>query len=415
MVPNVSSYLLRHATILGRSACVDIKVVDGSIASIKPSEKWVDGSGRGIDEGVPVVDLCGRFVLPPLVETHFHLDSVYSISETGPNESGTLLEGIALWKNYKQRLSADQIYRRAEAFCWNALGKGTQFIRSHVDVAGNHRAGVEALLALKETWQDRIQIELVAFPQDGFLRDSQAEKNLLWALDQGIDLIGGIPHHEVDAAAGAASIARIFAIAAERGIRVDLHCDETDDAGARNAEEAVKNAVGYEMGPRLTLSHLTALGSASAEYLDRFIPMLADSGASVVANPLINITLQGRADAYPKRRGMAPVKEFIAAGVPTAFGHDCVQDPWYAIGTGDLLDAAFMGLHVAQMTGPDELETAVRCVTDYAARVFGVPEKAYGLTPGRPASFVILEATNLPEVFSSGRKRVAVVRRGKPV
>src|SRR5215468_11127531 len=253
-----------------------------------------------------------------------------------------------------------------------AVAQGLLAIRSHVDVCDDRLLAVEALLEVKRRVAPYLDLQLVAFPQDGLYRSPNAEKNLLRALDLGVDIVGGIPHFERTMADGAASVKRLCEIAAERGLLVDMHCDESDDPHSRHIETLAAETKRLGLHNRVAGSHLTSMHSMDNYYVSKLLPLIAEAGVAAIANPLINITLQGRHDTYPKRRGMTRIPELMAAGVNVAFGHDCVMDPWYGMGSGDMLEVAHMGLHVAQMTSQDGIRRCFDAVTSNAAKVFGL-------------------------------------------
>ncbi|MEM6278719.1 MAG: cytosine deaminase, partial [Verrucomicrobiota bacterium] len=345
--------ILRQARLMRESEEQDLGIRDGKIVTISPSLEAP--SARTIS--------CeGNLLLPPFVDSHFHLDTVLSLEEIGENKSGTLFEGIQLWKEHKRTLTAERIYERADAYCRMAVAKGLLFIRSHVDVSHPDLPGVEALVALKKAWKGIVDIELVAFPQDGYLRNPQAPQLLKKALDQGVDVVGGIPHFERTQNDGEESVRQLCQLAADRGIPIDLHCDETDDSSSRHVAVLAKHVVEMGLQGRATASHTTSLHSVDDAFFEKLAPLLTEAEISVVANPLINITLQGRLDHYPKRRGITRIPELLQAGVNVAAGLDCVLDPWYALGTGDLLEAAHMVYHASQMTGAEDLRTLLDLV-----------------------------------------------------
>src|SRR5438128_849598 len=297
------------------------------------------------------IDARGCLAAPPFADAHFHMDSTLTYGRPRVNRSGTLLEGIELWGELKPSLSHDEIRARALELCRWAVARGTLAIRSHVDVCDPSLRAVKALLEVRGLVKGEIDLQLVAFPQDGFLRSPVGETGLTAALDLAVDVVGGIPHFERTMADGAASVERLCRIAADRGLLVDMHCDETDDPLSRNVEVLAREAIRHGLQGRVVGSHLTAMHSMDNYYVSKLIPLMHEAAMTAVANPLINITLQGRHDSYPKRRGMTRVKELLAAGVNVACGHDCVMDPWYPLGSHDMLDVAHMGLHVGRMTG----------------------------------------------------------------
>ena len=398
----------------GRSG-IDIAVSDGRIVEIAPGIAARGGqAGQTIAAG-------GRLVSPPFVDAHFHMDATLSYGLPRVNRSGTLLEGIALWGELKPHLTQDALIERALEYCDWAVAKGLLAIRSHVDVCDPRLLAVEALLEVKRRVRPYLDLQLVAFPQDGILRYDPARDQpgcrdsafdlLKKALDLGVDVVGGIPHFERTMQAGAESVRLLAEEAARRGLRVDMHCDETDDPMSRHIETLASEAHRLGLAGRVNGSHVTSMHSMDNYYVSKLIPLIRDSGVSIVANPLINITIQGRHDTYPKRRGMTRVPELLAAGVDVAFGHDCVMDPWYSLGSADMLEVAQMGLHVAQMTGSDAMRQCFDAVTKTPARILGLD--GYGLEPGCHADLVLLQARDPIEAIRLRAARLTVIRKGK--
>ena len=399
--------VVRNATLPDGRAGMDIVVAAGRIAALAPHGELA--SVRGAVE----LDAAGQLVTPPFVDAHFHMDSTLSYGLPRVNRSGTLLEGIALWGELKPLLTGDAIVERALAYCDWAVGKGLLAIRSHVDVCDPRLTAVDALLAVRERVKPYLDLQLVAFPQDGVLRSAGALDTLRRALDKGVEVVGGIPHFERTMADGAESVRILCELAAKRGLRVDMHCDETDDPMSRHIETLAFHAQRLGLQGRVCGSHLTSMHSMDNYYVSKLIPLIAEAGVSAVANPLINITIQGRHDTYPKRRGMTRVPELLAAGVAVAFGHDCVMDPWYPLGSADMLEVAQMGLHVAQMTGQDAMRACFAAVTTVPATILGLD--GYGLEPGCHADFVLLQARDPVEAIRLRAARLAVVRRGRVI
>jgi cytosine deaminase len=353
----------------------------------------------------------GQLLTAPFVDAHFHMDATLSYGLPRVNRSGTLLEGIALWGELKPLLTFDALVDRAMAYCDWAVAKGLLAIRSHVDVCDDRLLAVQALLEVKRKVAPYLDLQLVAFPQDGVLRSASALANLKRALDLGVDVVGGIPHFERTMNDGAASVKLLCELAAQRGLRVDMHCDESDDPLSRHIETLAFEAQRLGLQGRVTGSHLTSMHSMDNYYVSKLMPLMVEAGVAAVANPLINITLQGRHDTYPKRRGMTRVPELLAAGVPVAFGHDCVMDPWYSLGSGDMLEVAHMGLHVAQMTGQDAMRQCFDAVTATPAQILGLD--GYGIAPGCHADMVLLQARDAVEALRLRATRLKVWRRGR--
>ena len=355
----------------------------------------------------------GQLLSPPFVDAHFHMDASLSHGLPRINQSGTLLEGIALWGELKPQLTQDALVERALQYGDWAVAKGLLAIRTHVDVCDDRLLAVEALLHVKQRVAPYLDLQLVAFPQDGLLRSPTALVNLKRALDMGVDVVGGIPHFERTMAEGAESVRLLCELAAARGLPVDMHCDETDDPLSRHIETLAFHTHRLGLHGRVTGSHLTSMHSMDNYYVSKLLPLMHEAQVHAVANPLINITLQGRHDTYPKRRGMTRVPELMAAGIKVAFGHDCVMDPWYSLGSADMLEVAHMGLHVAQMTSPAQMGACYQAVTVNAAAVMGLA--GYGIQVGRPADCVLLQARDPVEAIRLRANRLLVLRRGQVI
>ncbi len=387
---------------------------DGSIADIGISGDRITaiGSLDGIEAGT-VIDATGDLVSPPFVDPHFHMDATLSYGTPRINASGTLLEGIGLWGELKQTATVDDMVTRALSYCDWAVSMGLLAIRSHVDTCDDSLKGVEAMLHVRETVRPYLDLQLVAFPQDGLLRDPTAHTNTLRALDMGVDVVGGIPHFERTMADGAESVRILCEIAAERGLPVDMHCDETDDPHSRHIESLAFETQRLGLQGRVAGSHLTSMHSMDNYYVSKLIPLIAESEISAIPNPLINIMLQGRHDTFPKRRGLTRVKEMQAAGIRVGWGQDCVRDPWYSLGTADMLDVAFMGLHVAQMSSPEEMRRCFDMVTVENAAILELVD--YGLHEGAMASLVVLDAQDPIEAVRLRPDRLVVISKGNLV
>ena len=396
--------LIQNATLPDGRTDISIAVQDGRIVEVTQALQAAAHE---------TVDAAGLLVSPPFVDAHFHMDSTLSYGQPRVNESGTLLEGIALWGELKPHLTHDAIVARALAYCDWAVARGLLAIRSHVDTSHPSLLPVQALLDVKKRVAPYLDLQLVAFPQDGVLRAPGGLANLTRALDLGVEVVGGIPHFERTYDQGTESVRLLCELAAERGKRVDMHCDESDDPHSRHVETLASETHRLGLHGRVTGSHLTSMHSMDNYYVSKLIALMAEAQLGVVANPLINITLQGRHDTYPKRRGMTRVPELMAAGLTVAFGHDCVLDPWYSGGSADMLEAAHMGLHVGQMTSQAAMRQCFDAVTVNPARLLGL--EGYGIAPGCHADFVLLHAQNPAEAVRLRATRLAVYRRGKKV
>lgn len=380
----------------------DIAIRGDRIAAVEP---------RIEAEAHRVIDATGDLVSPPFVDPHFHMDATLSYGLPRVNASGTLLEGISLWGELREIATVDEMVERAVTFCDWAASMGLLAIRTHVDTTPAHLRGVEAMVEVRRRVAPYIDLQLVAFPQDGLYRARNGREHLVRALDMGCDVVGGIPHFERTMEDGRESLKDLCRLAAERGLMVDIHCDETDDPLSRHVETLAAEVLRHGLGARAAGSHLTSMHSMDNYYVSKLLPLMAESGMTAIANPLINITLQGRHDTYPKRRGLTRVKEMQAQGITVGWGQDCVLDPWYSLGTADMLDVAFMGLHVAQMTHPEEMRRCFDMVTVETAKIMGL--EGYGLAAGCVASLVVLDAGDPVEALRLRPDRLAVVAKGK--
>ncbi|HXV30192.1 MAG TPA: amidohydrolase family protein [Sinorhizobium sp.] len=357
------------------------------------------------------IDAAGRLVSPPFADPHFHMDATLSLGLPRMNRSGTLLEGIALWGELRPTLTREALVERALSYCDLAVSQGLLYIRSHVDTTDPRLVTVEALLEVREKVAPYIDLQLVAFPQDGYYRSPGAVDALNRALDMGVDIVGGIPHFERTMSDGAASVEALCRIAADRGLPVDMHCDESDDPMSRHIETLARETIRFGLKGRVAGSHLTSMHSMDNYYVSKLIPLMAEAEINVIPNPLINIMLQGRHDTYPKRRGLTRVRELMEAGLNVSFGHDCVMDPWYSMGSADMLEVGHMAIHVAQMAGIEDRKKIFDALTVNSARTMGLA--GYGLDKGCNADLVILQARDTLEALRLKPNRLAVIRRGK--
>ena len=399
----MTDLLVKNCLLSQKKTPQDILIKGGVIKDIAP---------KITIDNIPSIDADFHFVTPPFVDSHFHMDATLSYGLPRVNKSGTLLEGIKLWGELKPNLTADAIKERALKFCKWAIARGTLAIRSHVDVSGQNLVGVEALLDVREEMKDFIDIQLVAFPQDGLFR-ANCLNNLKAALDMGVDVVGGIPHFERTMEEGHESIRILCEIAEKRGLLTDLHCDETDDPMSRHVEILARETTRLGLKGRVAGSHLTSMHSLDNYYFTKLISLLVEADLNIIANPLINITIQGRQDNYPKRRGLTRIPEQLNAGLKVAFGHDCVMDPWYPLGSHDMLEVAHMALHCCHMTGIDEMISCFNSVTADAASILHLDN--YGINNGSNGDLVVLQCKDPIEALRLKPARLFVVRHGKVI
>ncbi len=396
--------LVKNATLPDGRSGIDIGCNKGEIVALE----------NGISaEAKVTIDANGWLVAPPFVDPHFHMDATLSLGNPRMNVSGTLLEGIALWGELKKLQSIEDIVERALKYCDLATSMGIGAIRSHVDTCDDELKGVQALLEVREQVKDYIDLQLVAFPQDGVLRDPTALENTIRALDMGVDIVGGIPHFERTMQQGADSVKLLCELAAERGLMVDMHCDESDDPLSRHIETLAYETKRLGLQGRVAGSHLTSMHSMDNYYVSKLIPLIVEAEVHAIPNPLINIMLQGRHDTYPKRRGQTRVRELRDAGIMVGFGSDCVMDPWYSLGRADMLDVAVMGLHVGQLSSREDMAWCFQAVTENSAKIMGLD--GYGIAVGCNANFNILQAQNSIEAVRLRAHRINIIRQGRVI
>jgi cytosine deaminase len=398
--------LLRRGRLLQPHApieTVDIAIDAGKIVAIAPH---IDAIAQ------LELDLKHKLVSPPFVESHVHLDSALTAGQPRWNQSGTLFEGIEIWRERKQDLSVEDVKQRAIETLKQQAMQGVLYVRSHADVSEANLVALQALLEVREDVKDWMTLQVVAFPQDGIYGGPQNEALIEEALKLGVDVVGGIPHYELTREDGVKSVHRIFELAQQYDRLIDIHCDEIDDDNSRFLEVVAACAIRSQMGSRVTASHTTAFGSYNNAYAYKLLGFLRRTQINFVVNPLINITLQGRTDTYPKRRGLTRVKELWQQGMNVSLGHDCVQDCWYSLGTGNMLDVAFMLVHVAQMTGMAEIDACYDMTTWHGATTLNVQDQ-YGIEVGKPANLIVLDANDRYDAIRRRATVRYVISRGQ--
>src|SRR5712692_9612942 len=398
--------IIRHAHLHRRDGLVDIAVKDGRFARIA-DELSSESATREIDAA-------GRLVSPPLIDAHVHLDAVLTVGQPRYNSSGTLLEGIQIWSARKPSLTREYVKSRVlEEIRWE-VAQGTLHIRSHVDVCDPALTALRALVEVREEVHDICDLQLVAFPQDGIMSFPNGRELMRKAMELGCDLVGGIPHYEWTRDMGVEDVHFGFDLAKEFNRDIDCHCDETDDPLSRFTEVMAADTIEQGWQGRVTASHCTAMHSYDNAYAFKLIRLLARAQMNVVANPFDNVVLQGRFDTYPKRRGIARVKELLAAGVNVALGHDSIMDPWFPLGKGDMLAAAQLALFLCHMSGYEEINDVLDLITINAAKALRIQDN-YGIAEGKSADFLILDAPSAFEALRLIPARLHVFKQGREV
>ncbi|MGU3811891.1 cytosine deaminase [Vibrio diabolicus] len=403
----MTTLLIKNVTLKGQEGLQQILIEDGQFKRIESNDVELNHNGDTIDAE-------GGMAVAPFCEPHIHLDTTQTAGEPSWNISGTLFEGIERWAERKEMLSIEDVKTRAKQTLKWQIANGVQHVRTHVDVSDPTLIALKAMVEVREEMKEWVDIQIVAFPQEGILSYPNGKELLEEAVKLGADVIGAIPHFEFTREYGIESLHYVFELAQKYDRLIDVHCDEIDDEQSRFVETLAALAHKFDMGNKVTASHTTAMGSYNGAYASRLFRLLRMSGINLVANPLVNIHLQGRFDDYPKRRGVTRVKEMLNANINVCFGHDDVFDPWYPLGTANMLQVLHMGLHVCQVMGYDQINNSLDLISTNSARTLNIQDK-HGIETGKPGSLLILPAEN---VFDAVRRQVPVrysVRHGKVI
>lgn len=393
-----------NAKIRGRDGLQEILVEDGVFQEISPR---IDVSG------CPVIDLQGKLTLPPYVDPHIHLDYVFTARKQGAkNGTGTLFEGIQRWGETKSDLTVDEVKGRALRAVRKELSHGVQYIRTHADVTDPELTSLKAMLELKEELKDLVTIQIVSFPQEGMYAYRGGDELVEEGLKMGADCVGGIPHYELAREFGEKSVHRVVELAVKYDRMIDIHCDETDDVQSRFLELLTALSIMEGIGEKTTASHTCSFGSADNSYAFKLMKNLKKAGLNMISCPTENIYLQGRQDTYPKRRGITRVKELYENGINVCFAQDSIQDPWYPLGNGNLMNVLDNGIHIAQMMSFEELDNVLNLITVNGARTMNITD-SYGIEAGKPANFIVLNAKSEFEAVAERADVSASVRNGE--
>ncbi|MGX9929878.1 cytosine deaminase [Virgibacillus salarius] len=395
--------IIKNASLRGKAGKWDITIKDKIITSVTPANTKRNGTDA--------IDVKGSLVLPPFIEPHIHLDTTLTAGEPAWNQSGTLFEGIQRWSERKASLTKKDVKTRAKkALTWQ-IAQGIQHVRTHVDVTDPKLIALQALLEVKEEMAPYVDLQLVAFPQEGILSYPNGKELVEEALKLGADVVGGIPHFEFTREYGVDSMKIAFDLAERYDRLVDIHCDEIDDEQSRFVEVVATEAYERGLGSRVTASHTTAMGSYNDAYAYKLFRLLRLSNINFISNPLVNIHLQGRFDSYPKRRGLTRVKELLEAERNVCFGHDDIFDPWYPLGTGNMLQVLHMGIHASQLMGYEQIINAIDLITTNSAKTMNI-EEHYGIEAGKPANIIVLDAEDEYEAIRKQAYVLYSVRNG---
>ncbi|MDO4548127.1 MAG: cytosine deaminase [Clostridia bacterium] len=396
--------LIKNLYIENSEHTSDIRVTDGKIEKIGEDLIPLDGE--------QVCDYAGKLALAPFIESHIHLDTCLTAGEPVWNMSGTLFEGIECWAKRKDMLTRQDVRSRVSRALRRMAGKGVQYVRTHVDVTDPDLTAMRELIELREEYKDVMTIQIVAFPQEGILSFPNGKALLEASVKMGADAVGAIPHFEFTREYSVESLNYACELAVKYDLLVDVHCDEIDDEASRGLETLAARALETGLKNRVTASHTTAMHSYNNAYVARLMRLIKMSGINFVSNPLVNTHLQGRMDTYPKRRGVTRVKELTQAGVNVSFGHDDMFDPWYPLGAGGMRDVVFMGLHVCQMMGYEDIINSYRFICQNAAKTLNLGD-GYGIREGNDANFIVLDAKNWYDCLNNDAVVLGSYRKGK--
>lgn len=393
-----------NAVIYGNENATEILVDNGVFKAI----------GKDLGPADEVIDLNGKMVCAPYVDPHLHLDYVYTLSELGQDGAGTgtLFEAIEMWPKFKETLTIESVKRLAMKGVIDEVSQGVQHIRTHIDVTDPTFTGLKAMLELKEELKDKVDIQIVAFPQQGMYTYKGGRELVEEALKMGADVVGGIPHYEPAREFGEKSIHEIVKLALKYEKLIDVHCDETDDPMSRFVELLNALVLMEDYGSKTTASHTCSFGSADNSYAFRMLDLFKKSKMNFISCPTENVYLQGRQDSYPKRRGITRVKEFMDYGINVAFAQDSINDPWYPMGNGNMMNVLDNGIHVAQIMSPEDIKKDLDLITCNGARCLNMQDQ-YGLEAGKDANFIVLNGDSPFDVIRNRAGVLASVRKGE--
>jgi cytosine deaminase len=414
MYKKESDVIIKNAKLRDTETLRDIHIAEGKIQKIVPSEREIPGPA-GETSGTDIIDAAGNLVIPPLVDPHVHLDAVLSAGNlSSPNVSGTLLEAIGIWNEWKRGLSKDVLLSNARAVMKWYIANGVLYVRTHADCSDPTLLTVESLIELREEFKDKVDLQVVAFPQNGVFTSREGEALMRRALSMGADVVGGAPHIEYTREDGVREVEFVYELAEEYDKLIDIHCDETGDPQSRFVEVMAKESIMREMEGRAAASHTTAMHNYNNDYAFKLIGNLAKAGMNMITNPFDNAVLQNRTDGYPRKRGVTRADEMLAKGINVCIGHDSIMDPWYSMGKGNMIMAANLFAHLGHMNGHTQLSQLMDMITVNSAKTMNI-ESAYGIHEGKPANLVILDAGSDAETIRLMPECLYVIRNGNVI
>lgn len=397
--------IIKDAKLRGENSLVDIGIKYGIIINIDKEIK---------NESAEVINACGNLTIPAFIDPHIHLDKALMNENVRANKSGTLTEAIEILWDKKANYTIEDIVNRTGKIIKQALINGTTRMRSHVDIDTiGGLVPVEGLLKAKKLYSDLVDLQIVAFPQEGILKNPGCEKLMYKAMKMGCDLVGGMPANELTPEDSMAHVKIVFDIAQKFDANIDMHVDETDDPFYRTLEMVADETLKRGYQGRVTAGHTCALSAYDDHYAQYVMDKVKEAEINIITNPVTNLMLQGRLDKHPIRRGLTRVKELLSRGVNMAYGQDCIKDTFYPFGRADMLEVGLITAHAAHMSMPDEIRTVFNMPLENSAKILGLED--YGISEGKRADIVVLDADNEIDAIRTQADRLFVIRKGKVI
>lgn len=394
--------VVKNVRLMDQEGLFSIGMNDGKFAEI--TRKEINGTKEW--------DGDGGLAFPPFVEMHTHLDTVLTSGTPRFNQSGTLKEGIEIWQERKELLSVEELTNRSETALRMLVKHGVQHVRAAVDISDSQLTALRVLLGVREKFRDLLDLQIIAFPQDGLVSCPGNQRRLIQAVELGADAVSAVPHLERTREQGIASLEYCFDVAKRHGVKVHIFTDEVDDEHSRFLEVIADLTIKENMQGAVTASHAIALSYYSDAYAAKVISLIKQAELTIVACPLINSAMQGRFDHHPKGRGITRIKELHAAEVNVCIAHDDIRTPFYPFGNGNMLQVIHMTAHLAHMTGSEEVRQLFQMVMINGAKAFGLTSN-YGIEVDKSANLIIFPDKEIPDLISRQPECQYVFRNGQ--
>jgi cytosine deaminase len=391
--------IIRQARLQDNEELKDIAVQDGKIIEIADA---IEGNAA------KEIQAEGRVLIPGLIESHIHLDKAL-IASRKPNKSGTLQEAIKVTAELKPTFTKEDVYSRAKQALEMIITSGVTTIRTHSEFdPAQGFTGFETILQLKEEYKDLVDIQVVAFPQEGIFKAPGTEEMMYQAMEMGADVVGGIPYNDAPAND---HIDLVFEIAKKYGKDIDLHQDFADEADNLSIEYLCKKTIAEGYQGRVSVGHLTALHALPEVELRPIIELMAEADISVMALPATDLHLGARSDEYNVRRAVTPIRKLRDGGVNMCIATNNIRNAFTPYGTGDVMQTAMLAIPVAHLGGADDLPTVLPMITTNPARAIGL--KDYGIEVGNKADMVLLDTKVVNDAIIDLPTRLFVIKNGR--